>query len=254
MSELEQHRFDMLVDRFIDVQYIADYYGIEGFAQNANLVADLERFRSTMRNPPPVPDGMVDRYAVEGFLQARRLLPVKWAAARVGMTSALLGEILDRRLDLPTPIRQDYLEYGCLMPEGLSEVLIGALPALRFRTFYDHETFCEHLHNAIRLALNMPQAQFDQGKLWCATDSMLAAAGDGDYPRRYGYHFDCLTCEPLSAAHAIWLDFKKPLSLSPDRCSKLQFVRYRDELEDWVAGTRIPDDLERYEAVAEGVN
>lgn len=42
-------------------------------------------------------------------------------------------------------------------------------------------------------------------------------------------------------------DFKKPLSLDLDRCSRLVFVQYRDDLEPWVAGTRAPDDLERYE-------
>ena len=48
-------------------------------------------------------------------------------------------------------------------------------------------------------------------------------------------------------AHAVWLDFNKPFNLGPDRCSKLVFVRYRLDLEPWVAGTRAPDDLDRYE-------
>jgi hypothetical protein len=81
---------------------------------------------------------------------------------------------------------------------------------------------------------------------------VLSQKGLGDYPRRYGYYFDCLTCDPLSAAHAVWLDFGKPLNLSPDRCSKLVFIRYAESLEKWVAGTRAPEDLERYEECLAG--
>jgi hypothetical protein len=105
---------------------------------------------------------------------------------------------------------------------------------------------------ALSQDLKIPDAEIQNGKLWCATDRQLNEAGLGDYPRRFGYHFDCLTCDPLSIAHAVWLDFKKPLSLGPDRCSKLVFVQYRGDLEGWVAGTRIPDDLQRYEECLAG--
>jgi len=247
-----QHRFDMLQGRFVDAQYLADYYGLDGLAGNANLLTDMARYRETLRNAPNPPAGMTDRYLLEGFLQTRRLLPIKWAAARLGMNQPMLVSILDRRMDLPTPLRKEYVDYGCLVEEGLSEDLIRALPQLRFRTFYDHESFCERLHVALSLALNLADAAVQDGKLWCATDRALNEFGLGDYPRRYGSYFDCLTCEPLSVAHAVWLDFEKPLSLGPDRCSKLVFVRYREDLDEWVAGTRAPDDLERYEEYVAG--
>ncbi len=247
MPENLQHRFDGLQGRFVDAQYLLQYYGLDGLAGNADLLADLSRYGGTLRNSPDSMPGMVNRYVLEGFFQARRMLPVKWAAARLGMKPTLLTAVLDRRTDLPIPIRRNYIEYGCLVEEGLSEDLIRALPQLRFRTFSDHECFCERLHSALSQALAIPDATIQEGKLWCDTDRELNEVGLGDYPRRYGYHFDCLTCGPLSVAHAVWLDFHKPFSLGPDRCSKLIFVRYRQDLEPWVAGTRAPDDLDRYE-------
>jgi hypothetical protein len=254
MPETVQERFQDLQGRFVTEQYVADYYGLEGLAENLDLTADLARYKQTLQAAPDAPDGRVDRYALEGFLQARRLLPAKWAAARLGLNEALLKTVLERRVDLPVPMRRDYVEYGCLVAEGLAEDLTRALPRLRFRTFPDHESFCELLHTALGQALAIPDGEIQEGKLWCATDRELSECGFGDYPRRYGYHFDCLTCEPLSVAHAVWLDFKKPITLGPDRCSKLVFVRYRDALESWVAGTRAPDDLQRYEECAAGVH
>ena len=251
MAEIERHRFEMLQNRSVDNQYVTDYYGLDGLEQNAQLLEDLGRYRATLRNSPQPPAGMVDRYALEGFFQTRRLLPKKWAAARLGMKSEMLDEILKRRTDLPTPLRKEYVEYDCLVEEGLSEDLVRSLPQLRFRTFSHQESFCEQLHGALGQVLGISDAAMQEGKLWCATDRVLNEVGLGDYPRRYCYHFECMTCEPLSVAHAVWLDFKKPLDVGPDRCSKLVFVRYREQLEVWAAGTRAPDDLERYEEYLE---
>jgi hypothetical protein len=253
MPDDVQHRFDMLQGRFIDTDYVVDYFGIDDILGNVDLVADMARYRAAFDNAPAQPD-MIDRYVLEGFLQARRLLPKQWAAARLGMKPAMLDRIILHRMDLPTPLRKQYIEYECLVEEGIAEELIRVLPLLRFKTFYDHESFCGQLHMALRQALNISEADMQSGALWCATDDALNTVGLGDYPRRYGFHFDCLTCEPLSVAHAIWLDFEKPLTLSPDRCSKLTFVRYHEDLGAWAAGTRAPDDLERYEEFAAGVH
>jgi hypothetical protein len=237
----------MLQTRYIDDQYVKDYYGLEDLSSNADLRADMERYRNTLQNAAGAPEGKVDRYVLEGFFQTQKLLPEKWAAARLGMKPEMLKNILGRLTELPTPLRKTYVYYSCLVDEGLSEGLVRSLPQLRFRTFYDQESFCEQLQAALSEALKIPETTIREGKLWCATDRALNEKGLGDYPRRYGYHFDCLTCDPLSAAHAVWLDFKKPLNLGPDRCSKLVFVRCREDLEKWVAGTRAPEDLERYE-------
>jgi hypothetical protein len=43
-------------------------------------------------------DGMVSRFAIENFLQQRGVLPMKWAAAHLGMTTASLEQALSSTL------------------------------------------------------------------------------------------------------------------------------------------------------------
>ena len=101
LSELERHRLDMLISRFVDEQYVSDYYGITGLSHNQDFLADLEKYRLTLRNPPNVPEGCLDRYVLEGFFGTSGLLPKKWAAARLGLKEPMLDHLLERRADLP---------------------------------------------------------------------------------------------------------------------------------------------------------
>ncbi len=77
--------------------------------------------------------------------------------------------------------------------------------------------------------------------LYCATANRLE-----DYPRQFASNFDCITLNPVSGKHQVWLDFRKPLNLGPDRCSNLFYVENRDALRPYCAGTQEPDDLEGY--------
>ncbi len=83
-------------------------------------------------------------------------------------------------------------------------------------------------------------------RLFCATSDRLQ-----EYPRRFAAHFDCLTLELLSTKHSVWLDFRKPLNLPPDRCSKLVYLENRDMLKPFSAGTGEPDNLSEYERFVE---
>jgi hypothetical protein len=79
---------------------------------------------------------------------------------------------------------------------------------MRFRTFGDHNAYCERLHAELRKAgIQIEQKE----QLFCATSTKLE-----EYPRRFAMHFDCLTFEPLSTKHSVWLDFRKPLSTGVD--------------------------------------
>jgi hypothetical protein len=54
------------------------------------------------RDDEPLKDATVDRWWFEKFLQDRRLLPVKWAALRLGMTHRSFDE-LRRKLEQAGP-------------------------------------------------------------------------------------------------------------------------------------------------------
>lgn len=253
LPEIFKERIDMLLSRNVDMAYIKAYYGLEDPTGLPDLMSDLSAVRGTLRKLPPDQPEKLDRVVLETLFSTRHVLPKKWAAARLGMNEWLFELVFSNRKKLPIPMRKSYLEYDCLIDESFLNDLNGALPAFRFVTFSDHENYCDRLHDALRTALGLSDEQLAAGKLWCATDQAMNNVGLGDYPRRFGYYFDCITCEPLSPAHATWLDFAKPLFLSPDRCSKLLYAKYEAEISSWKAGTRGPDDLDTYrEAVEKG--
>ncbi len=244
-AELE-HRLKMLQGRFVEPEFIRDYYGLDSLDAH-DLLHDVNRYRKTMAPGPENDAAYVDRYALEGFFQARRLLPLKWAALTLGLNEELFRKVLAKRYELPTPLREEYVWYECLVKTSFAEDVRRVLPQLRNRSFYDHRGFCQFLHPALQKALKISDAEMAEGTAWCATDQALREVGLGDDPPRVAEYFDCLTCAPLSAAHCMWLELKKPRNLPPDRCSKLTFVCYPEQIGDLYVGTRPPDDLSRYE-------
>jgi hypothetical protein len=150
------------------------------------------------------------------------------------MKTASLDELLSRLDDIGMR-SQRYVIYADLVAESLSEDLVPNLPGLRFRTFSDHNSFCQRLHADIEKTLGIKVQP-----LFCATADRLQ-----DW-RQYASHFDCITLLPVSGRHQLWLDFRKPLNLGPDRCSRLFYAENREALRPYCAGTQEPDDLETY--------
>ena len=211
----ELHRFELLSGQFVDLEYLHDYYAL-GDPRGRGALEGSSAFQWWAS----FEGDRISRYVIEGFLQKNRLLPRTWMAARLGLTRDDFDHLLPQ-LQALLP-RGSYIVHEELIDESLVEDSVTNLPGLRFRTFTDHESFCLRLHEALSQELGTPIEQFHENSLSCATDQWLGDHGDnGDYPRRYAQHFDCITCDPLSLAHATWLDFGKPMSLAPDRCSKL---------------------------------
>lgn len=135
-----------------------------------------------------------------------------------------------------------YLTSEAFIAQSFAEDLRLRLPGMRFLTFADHTRFCLRLHTELAKVLgSRPNA------LICKTSQSIE-----EYPLEMAEYFDCITLEPLSGKHAVWLDFGKPLHLPPDRCSKLVFVRSRQELTPYLAGNIEPSNLGAYESVVEG--
>jgi len=168
-------------------------------------------------------------------MQQKNVLPKKWIGARLGMEVASLDELLTRIKDIRMR-PQRYVVYTDLIAESLPEDLVPNLPGLKYRTFSDHNSLCQRLHADLDKVLGIKTQP-----LFCATADRLQ-----DCPRQFASHFDCITLAPVSGKHQMWLDFRKPLNLGPDRCSKLLYAENRDALRPYCAGTQEPDDLESY--------
>ena len=242
MTPQEEARLDILRrGGCVPVGYLGDYYGL-AWPLQGECLDDFNVWHQRYPRRTTCPNGDVSRVALEAFMQAKEVVPFKWMAARLGMEEASLRDLIARLPELG--IRpQQFVVYSGMVAESLPEFLVTHLPGLRFRTFSDHNSFCERLHAELKDTIGL-----EVESLFCATADMM---GDN---RQYASYFDCLTLKPLSGRHQLWLDFRKPLNLAPDRCSKLFYCENREVLREFCAGSREPEDLsefERYVAEAE---
>jgi hypothetical protein len=235
MTEQEQYRFDMLRQGpCVPPEYVAGYYGLP-WPLPDDARQDYDAWLSRLRRRHNCIEGWISRYELESFMQQKGVVPKKWMGARLGMRIASLDELLARLRDIG--IRPErYVVYTDLISKSLSEDIVLNLPGLKFRTFSDHNNFCSRLHAELAKVLGIQVAP-----LFCETSDRIQ-----DYPRQFASNFDCITLAPLSVKHQVWLDFRKPLNLGPDRCSKLLYIENRDVLRPVCAGTQEPDDLEQY--------
>lgn len=240
MNSDQEYRLQLLADGpCVPVSYLRDYYGVT-VPLTGDAAAAFEQYSRAIQRPTQCPQGQHSRFQIEGFMVRASLLAKKWMGARLGMTAESLDRVLS---SLPTfgLLRSRYEVTPELVADSLHDDLLRVVPGLRFRTSGNHSAFCERLHAEIR------KVGVTVEPLFCHTSTRMR-----EYPRLYAMHFDCLTLEPLSTKHSAWLDFRKPLNLPPDRCSRLFYVENRNELRQFAAGTTEPDDLDEYEGFLGG--
>lgn len=201
-----------------NLEYLKDYYGLDWPLSDAN--ADVfDAFLRPSHSRQKHRKGMVSRIDIEGFMALNDLLPRKWAAAQMGMTTESLGEIL-KKIDTIGMLRSRYEVGNEFVADSLRDDLVRHLPGIRFLVFSNHTDFCRRLHAEASKTLKV---QIEP--LFCATSDFLQ-----EDPRRFAAHFDCITLQPLSTYHSLWLNFHKPLNLPPDRCSKLYYAKNKGTL------------------------
>ena len=237
MTGPEQARFQELLTPNVTPAFLLEMYGLD-WAPSAPLVTAFARWQATQRRPACVPSDLVNRHELESFVQSQRLLPQRWAAAQLGMDEQSLSALLAALPRLG--VHRTYRVHD-LVEKEITEDLGRYFPSLKFRVFSSHRDFCSRLHDAIQTDLNLTIAP-----LYCATSLEL-----NDDPRWFAHDFDCITLQPVSLKHQVWLEFGKPANLPPDRCSKLYFAQNYAALSQYVAGHRDPDDLQHYTAAVE---
>jgi hypothetical protein len=211
-------RIAQLRNDWIDESTLSEMYGL-ALTERA-LGSDFIRWGRLQRRPRDVVRGdQVSRFALEHFFQQQKVLPIKWAAAKLGMTRSSLETAM---IALEESGRVNAVRAGSenLVPEDIDRVFIQALPSLQNRIFANHDKFCGRLHEAIgtELAAYLPVPIVP---LHCITARQL----HHDNPD-FAYSFCVVTDEPTGLRYRVWLDFGKPLNLPPDTCS---FVAYFDK-------------------------
>lgn len=217
-------RIAQLKNDWIGPSTLAAIYGLT----LPELERDFIRWGRLQRRPREVIRGdQVSRFALESYFQQRKVLPIKWAAAKLGMAAASLVNAIAA---LEASGRVDRVRDGSenLVAEDLDRIFIGALPPLQNRIFGKHDDFCRRLHEAIsnELGTHLPTPV---EPLHCITARRIQP-GDPDF----AYAFCALTDAPIGLRYRIWLDFGKPLNLTPDMCSYVAYFDNRELLQPYL--------------------
>jgi hypothetical protein len=238
MDQRAQWRLGNLRRAHVDVDFLKELHGISWPLED-ELGQDFDSWLRHVRHEQ-IPQGSAPRYQIERFLASRGLESLRYMAARLGMQPQSLEGLLPRLPELG--LRKTYTPYAQLglIDKNLAEDLTRLLPGLRFRTFGDHDSFCEFLHGLLPQSLRGVSI----GPLWCQTSLKMSAYENGY--KRYASTWDNIQMEGLSGAHQVWLDFGKPMSLPPDRCSKLFYAQNRNILSGHLLGRGEPRDIEDY--------
>ena len=192
-----------------------------------HFVAWTTRFPFTQ--PVIAEDGSwFDRHAFELFMQNRRLMPMRLAAARLGMTRRSL-ELVLTALEQNNWIVRNTLHFSDqIIYDGFLKEIVQLFPDLRNRIFSSHDNFCTRLHDAIG---NDTGVRVDQLK--CETAQYLEQDD-------FAYSYDAITGQPIGIRYEVWLDLGKPIRLRPDSCSSLLYWSNRGELAPHVFGGTEP--------------
>ena len=207
-------------------EYVHDYYGLSSpLPEDLDLGRDFEVWRSQLRRPVRCQPGHALRYELETFMQRKGVMPKKWMSARLGMTEASMDNLLSHLADIQMrPSR--YVVYPDLIAKSFYDDLVPDLLGHKFITFLDEYHYCNWLHSELKKRLKI-----EIDPLFCQTSEQL-----GENPKQFARDFDCITLKPVSAKHQVWLDFRKPLNLRPDPCSKLFYAENRQELQPYSFG------------------
>ena len=212
MNQEQKKRLKALEGRWCDQKLLDELYGIH--LPDEALIGRFRSWAARFRQNKTVAkrNHAYDRHALEGYFQFNKLLPLKWAAARLGMEQESFENLLNV-LGEQSLIMRDVTD------QTVHEIVVRDIhkffPALSYKVFSDHNDFCRNLHKAVReesLGLEIKPVR------------CVASGAFGEDPPDYAYDFDCISSEPVGLRRQVWLDFGKPVNLKPDVCSEKLFL------------------------------
>lgn len=233
MTSDEEHRFLLLQNEWCNERFIHELYGLE-LRKEPRFMKHFKTWAEQRKGEAIRNNGEVHRFRFETFLQTQKLLTRKWGALRLGMNPESLDALLNRLNDLGLVfIYYPSEERNQFVGEKIDNDILDLIEEFRFRTFTNHNNFCCRMHDAIKQKFNLNvEPEFDVTSKFLTNDQKKWD---------YAHDWDAITLQPVSLQYQVWLDLGKPMNLRPDCCSKLFYVRERDLLKDYVAGTGEPD-------------
>ncbi len=154
MNEAQRKRLAELRERFSSHELIDALYGL-GAVPAEDVMGRYRAWWRRLRGVVGEREDCIDRFWLETFFQRTKLLPRKWAAARLGMTERSFEDVLDR-LDVEGVVARTEVEpLSFLVNEPQIRVFHELFEATRMRLFSNHDDRCRQIHEAIRSAYGL---------------------------------------------------------------------------------------------------
>ncbi len=237
-AEEVQEKLKRLSARYCDYQLIADMYGPEVAVGWVHGQWRAFLFRQGFSQPPEALAGETyDRHSLENFFQKEEVLPVRWAAVRLGMHQDSLLEVLEFLSQ--SGRMPPWYAASQLVQERLVKEMHRLFPELQWKVFSGHTSRCRAIHEAIEKA-GGPKVV----PLMCETAQLLGEEEE------LAHDYDAITGEPVGLRHQLWLNTRKPLNLRADVCSWKLYALHETLLANWLmsadSGNEVP--VERIQA------
>lgn len=190
--------------------------------------------RRLSRNAEVERPGAVNRHVLENFFQIAGVIPLKWAAVRLGMEAASFDELLGKLVEGRVIDERYYLDGNApkLIDTALIKSFYKLFPGLENRIFGDHDDLCSRMHREIQRDYGIEVVP-----LKCVTAVKLHGFNSADY----AYEYDAITLAPIGIRYQVWLDFNKPMNLRPDACAMLFYAAERRALQRYLFGGTEPE-------------
>lgn len=212
-------RLEELEQEFASAELFSDLYGLEFDEDDLQARVEAWAGRHYDDEVEVFRGEQVHRWRLETFLQNEKLLPVKWAGARLGMTEKSFRNLAEQFID------EHLLDWEAdreVIREADVNGLRDNFSDLKNSLFGSHGGYCEKLHKVIEREFGL-----EVEPLYCETSKFL-----DEEPLLHARGFDSLTYEPVSTKYENWLQTGKPMHLRPDSCSTLTLVVHEELLED----------------------
>ncbi len=231
MNQKQIKRLKALQTQWIDAELLADLYGIR--LPDEALLGMFRAWAGRFKRMKVVEqkNQHYDRHALERCFQFHRLLPVRWAAARLGMERDSFEELLETLEQRSLIIRNIRNFTDQLVEESQVRDLIRLFPGLSDTGFSDHNDYCRNLHQAVQNDLGLSVRP-----IRCVTSETL-----GEDPPDYAYESDVITSEPIGVRYQVWLDLGKPICLKADACSLRLFAAGQTILSPFLMAGQAPE-------------
>ncbi len=205
-------------------------FGVNPFDEASGIPAQFKIWAASYaRRGPVMKPGLIHRFEFERFLQSREVLPIRYAALHLGISVRSFQDLL------AAMISQDLLaepETWSPMMGMYSTPFIRSLykrfGRLQHKVFSSHGGFVRSLHEEVHGVLGLAVTP-----VHCTTSKAL-----GEDPVEPAVDFDILTDDPIGLEYQVWLDFKKPISLRPDACSTITYLRHERVLDPYLLAKR----------------